>query len=515
MPASAKKRFFSLVTATAQKVWKRFDTPVPALPVDIFRIGVGTLSAVYFWHIRRDVRQISSAEGYIDHDLLLKLFPYTRMGLLNPKVSDKTLRALYLAAVASSLSVAGGVGIRPNALFLYTTAVSTYRHNFIAMYVDDAIMHLALFWMMLLPAGNTLTLNKNNRQDWRTATVPGFAVRAFLANLSLIYLAAGLWKWNSPLWKQGFALYAALKMPISRAPKFWQPQWQPIMQWLSHFGLLLEPVLAALPLLPNGSRTKYALGGSMFAFHAGIVGTLRIPYANIACMAALPLLFRDEIMQATVQPAAPSAKNVEPISSETRLIEKGLATTVISLLTLANIWRIRERHPAPTQRHPLIKRLRQLLGHKSELNHHRNPWQALLWALGLAQSYRLMDWIDDRNWHIYYEGEEQDGTTTRPFDADLLFPITMRNVFLNSYIQNQSWMKPPAADLAELQASLLTRYVNFFARQTPNTNCITIYTVMARITQENIDLRDKTRTKLLQFSIKDGVPTIYFMQLNS
>ena len=52
MKPSMKSRLISFVTSTVQKAVKRLDAPVPALPVDIFRIGVGALSAAYFWHIR-------------------------------------------------------------------------------------------------------------------------------------------------------------------------------------------------------------------------------------------------------------------------------------------------------------------------------------------------------------------------------------------------------------------------------------------------------------------------------
>ena len=188
----ANMKIVSLLKAAVQRVWQRLDKPVPAFPVDLFRIGVGLLSAAYFWRLYREVPTISSSDGPIDHKLVRKIFPYTRMGFFPLESSDKFLCAVHLTAVAASFSVAAGVAVRPNTLFLYATAVSSYRRNFITLYVDDAMMHLVLFWLLLLPTGHTLTLNKQNRQPWQTATVPGFTVQAFLANLSLIYFVAGL-----------------------------------------------------------------------------------------------------------------------------------------------------------------------------------------------------------------------------------------------------------------------------------------------------------------------------------
>jgi hypothetical protein len=51
--------------------------------------------------------------------------------------------------------------------------------------------------------------------------VPGAAVRCFVANLALIYLVAGLWKWTSTMWRDGIAVYAILKTPLSYAPDWW------------------------------------------------------------------------------------------------------------------------------------------------------------------------------------------------------------------------------------------------------------------------------------------------------
>lgn len=492
-------KFMTLIRSCIQRVVQKIDKPVPALPLDLFRIGAGVLGAVYCWHLYREVKTISSNESVIDHQLVREMFPYTALRLIPTKVSDRTLQGLYLGGVGAALGVATGIGIRPNAAYLYALAVSTYRRNFIAMYVDDVIMHLLFFWLMLLPTGNTLTLNQQTRQPWQTATVPGFTVRAFLANLSLLYFVAGLWKWNSPLWREGHALYAALKMPISYAPRFWSPHLLPLFRPASHAAFMLEPFLAMLPLLPTGSRIKLGLAGGLTALHGGIIATLRLPYANTACISVLLLFLRDEIMQVL----APSAQPDAPLPAQTPLPQKAAAATLLTLLTLANIWRIPERHPAVTEGNP----------RRTPMRHHSNPWHALLWLGGIAQSYRLMDWIDELNWHTYYEGEEMISAETHPFNPDQLFTPTMRNVLLHSYIQDHSWMIPPANYLTTLQKSLLTRYVQQFARHTPNTGDITIYANTGHIISGNLDLHAMHRFKLLQFSVQDGVPTITFMHL--
>ncbi len=502
-----KTRLVKRLKSLIGRGWQRLDDPIPALPLDLFRIGAGALSAVYFWHLRREVPTISSPNGLLDHQLVRKMFPYTRLSFYQLGMDERVFRSVNLAAVGAAVGVMAGRGIRPNVTFLYLTAVSTYRWNLPAMYVDDVVMHLVLFWLQLLPTGKTLTLGRAS--NWRSATVPGFTTRLFTANLALIYFAAGLWKWNSPLWKQGIALYATLKMPISRAPHFWPSSLQPLLRPFSYLALILEPILAALPLLPAHSRFKYALGGSLVAFHAGIVATLRIPYANIACMAGLPLLFQAELMAWLAGDHAPDRPN----PASTPEWQKVLASTCLTLLLLQNIWRIRERKPIGSTDSPFVTRWRGHLGLYSGLRHHNNPWTAPLYALGLVQSYRLLDWVDERNWHMFYDGVEQISAEIRPFNTNQLFPHTMRNVLLHSYIQNKCWIVPPAAELPAFQRSLLTRFVQQLAHKFPNTGLITIYINISRITRENLDLRETERRKILQFSVRDGVPTICFMRL--
>jgi hypothetical protein len=58
-------------------------------------------------------------------------------------------------------------------------------------YLADATIHLAFFWLMLLPTGSTLTVGQWRRDDakiwseWRDRWVPGVAVRCLLANVAL------------------------------------------------------------------------------------------------------------------------------------------------------------------------------------------------------------------------------------------------------------------------------------------------------------------------------------------
>ena len=132
--------------------------PTHALPIDIFRVLVGLLSSAYFLHLFAQVGDFSGPDGLIDHNLTRQLFWYTRIGLFEPGMTAEMFRFVFLFAAIASWGLVIGYRVKAIAAALFLIAVSAYRRNFIVIYVDDAIMHLVLFWLLLLPIGRTLVL---------------------------------------------------------------------------------------------------------------------------------------------------------------------------------------------------------------------------------------------------------------------------------------------------------------------------------------------------------------------
>src|SRR6185369_11991042 len=175
--------------------------PTDALPLDIFRVLVGVVVFVYFLQILLAAADFSSPDGLIDHELSQKLFWFTRIGLFHPGLSLRFFQIVFVVACLCSVALIVGYRVKLAAFILYVIAVCTYRWNFLVMYVDDSVMHLSLFWLLVLPVGRTLVL-KQWRADrraawerWKYEKVPSFTVRCLLWNLALIYIVAGLWKW--------------------------------------------------------------------------------------------------------------------------------------------------------------------------------------------------------------------------------------------------------------------------------------------------------------------------------
>jgi hypothetical protein len=481
--------------------WDALAAPIPALPLDLFRVVVGALGAAYFARTYREAPLFSGPDGLLDHALQRRLLPFTRITLFPAGASLALLRTAYAVGCAASLLLAAGVAAQPAALVAYVLAVSTYRWNLLLMYVDDAIIHLALFWMVLLPVGHTLALPAlladptGSWPAWLSTTVSGFTTWCLLANLALIYLVAGLWKWVSPMWRRGWALYAALKMAVSYRPEAWRPSQWPVLMAGNYFALVVEPFLALLAVLPPYAPLKVPLFACTALFHLGIVATKKFPFANLAMLGGGVLYFRDELMHALGAPALPADPGSQPPPGPLDWLAAG-TVVCLALLFLTNALLYRE-HPTPRWHTRVVGKARL------------NPFYVPLYAVGLAQSYRLFDWIDRRNYHVDYEiTETVAGQEPRPVDQRVMFPRSMRHVLLQSYLHGNIWMQLDPAALPELREQILARTARWYCRTHPTAPGVeaevVVDAVVARIALDNLDLHRRTRTRLARFINRSG-----------
>jgi len=486
--------------------------PVDALPLDVFRILIGLISLAYFVRTLRESPIYSNPDGLIDHSLSLSIFQITKMGLFHPGISLFALQSIFVLACLGSLALIAGYHVRVCAAVLYAIVVSTYRWNYPVMYIDDGIMHLMLFWLMLLPVGRTLVLSEWWSQRtkvwrrWKTATVPGTAARCFLWNVTLIYVVAGLWKWTSPMWRNGTALYAVLKLPIAWTPDFWGPQHMPALRVLNYAALLLETIFPLIFLLPKGSRAKYALLVALIGFHSGMIATLQIPFANFACIAAAVVLFGPELMSWL----GSKPRSAQPLPGTTAIGSSGvIAISFVVVLTLAMLSSI----TLPQWRTPV--RLKTAVVSDDASPEGLLPLQkaffAPLWIAGLAQQYQLFNWIDERNYTIRYDAF--DGA--RKIDPARIFIPTTRGTLLQAYVQGISWMPISVRENRQLRESIYIRSARRYCRDSAGPGNITVYSTLSRF--DPADPRrivEHNRSMLMQFQCRDGQPLMQAMNLN-
>ena len=450
-----------------------------ALPLDLFRILGGLLCVAYFVALLLQAEDFSNPDGLLDHVLLQRIFWFTRLSLFQPGITLPCLYVLLGLGCVGAWGIVLGYRVRLCAGVLFALAVSTYRWNFPVIYVDDAFMHLLLFWFMLLPVGKTL-LPWELRQGWhacwarwRRVTVSGTVQWCFLANVCLVYLVAGLWKFTSPLWQQGFALYATLRLPIAYAPDVWHPQHLPLLQVMNYLALIVEPLIPVLLLCRPGHPAKWLGLLCQLGFHLGILLTLPLPFVNLGLLGTSLLFFRGEILQWCQRGAA------HPIvlRQTLRLDRTGrLALVFLLVLSLA------------------VARGTPILGILYQ------PAYAFLWVIGIAQEYHLFDWIDKMNYHVTYGVSTQrtDGTT-QSLDPTSLFPQSLRAILLQAYVHNVRWMRVPSQHRATLKYSILSRLAQRFCRSQTLTTPVTAWARVQRIRPDNVALTQGQAQFLMTF----------------
>ncbi len=477
-------------------VMERLASDIPALPLDIGRIIVGAVLFVYFFNTLRQARDFSDPDGLIDHGLLCRLFPPTRVSLFQPGMPGWLFRAVFVCACVAALMVVAGFHARAAGAFLFLAALSTLRWNVLASYLDDAMIHIFCLWIVLLPVGSTLNVpdllagTSGVLDTWLAATVPGAAPRAFIVNMALVYIVAGLYKFTSPMWRDGSAMHSALRMPIARAPGFWTLRWRTPLRLVTWAALVLEPLFALIFVLPPGSPLKWLLVAGALVFHLGIAFTLKIPYSNLAMLGAIPLALAPEIMQGW--PGTPPLEGAVAGAAEPAAASPGpagwIALTLVGLITIQVVW-----EAANTGR-----RLRP----RYSSSGWDNPVRGLLWMFGIFQSYRLFDWVDERNHHVRFEVTRVGGDP--PADPGALFPRTMRHLLLQSYLVGNIWMRMSPAQLEQVRRALLVRHARRYARTHPDAGTIDAVAIVQRVTKDNLELTRGERRPMMRFTCRGG-----------
>jgi len=450
-----------------------------ALPLDLFRILGGLLCVAYFVSLLLQAEDFSNPDGLLDHVLMQRILWFTRLSLFQPGITLPCLYVLLGLAGVGAWGIVLGYRVRLCAGVLFAIAVSTYRWNFLVIYVDDAFMHLLLFWFMLLPLGQTLRPWELRQgwhacvTRWRQVTVSGTVQWCFLANICLVYLVAGLWKLTSPLWQQGFALYATLRLPIAYAPNFWQPQHLPFLQVLNYLALVVEPLIPILLLCRPGRPGKWCGLLCQLGFHLGILLTLPLPFVNLGLLGTSVLFFRAEILQWLRRgEAQPLALRQTPRPNRAGWV----ALVFLLVLSLA------------------VARGTPVLGTLYQ------PAYAFLWVAGIAQEYHLFDWIDKMNYHVTYRVSTQhtDGAT-QSLDPTSLFPQSLRAILLQAYVHDVRWMRVPAPHRATLKYSILSRLAQRFCREQTLTTPVTAWARVQRIRPDNVALTQGQEQFLMTF----------------
>ncbi len=399
-----------------EKAISRYRRPeVYAIAIDLYRVIGGAFILAYFVRLLLEFPTFTVRDGLLDHELLGRVFWFSAVSLFGPWMPEWLMFSLLFSGLFSALALTLGRAPRLNALWCLILAVSLSRWNFALITVDDAGPHLVMFWLFLLPTGTTLVPGRF--RGWKeevSLKVPGLVVRLFYANLFIYYLTAGLTKLWSPLWREGYALYAILRLPLARSSSWWGLEHLELTWLFNHLTLILEPILPFIILLRRGHPVRYLGAITWIVFHLGIIFTIGVPYANLGLVIALILVFQEKIGHfLTRHHGVPDqSEDPEPPTPSPQLAWNELfALVFLMILSLAMSKGI-----------PVIEKVYE-------------PCMASLYVMGSAQEYHLFDWIDRFNFYVDYDIKriEEDGTEHQMEMSDL-FPPNIRGFILQSYL---------------------------------------------------------------------------------
>lgn len=415
------------------------NRPVSARPVVWFRRVSGVLAMVYFARCLWEVPRYTAPEGLIPHELSASIFWFTWQPLFDSASSQAWCGAMLVVALIGC--AVSALGDRRGALVAFVVGACLYRWNFPVLYLEDAMVHQLVFWAMLLPDAR------------RRQSVPGAVVRLMSANMVLLYAVTGLSKWLSPMWLDGSAVWAVACHPVAwtQALCTEAPTWP--MRAMTWATLALEPLLAVAVWMAPRTLARRALLVGAVGLHLGIVVMADVALANLACLAMWVVVARDEVW---LDPA--------------RLGVQGPR------------WRWREGYAALA-----LALLCGAMGGAAFSDEWRNPRaNALeeagqgvqrvcvsgLWLMGLAQQYRLFDWIDARDARVTREvvrvNEAGEGDAWREAPMGALRPFGARGAMMWTPLLGYRWVAIPEAREAAYADAVAERLAEARCAQGPD-----------------------------------------------
>jgi hypothetical protein len=206
-----------------------------------FRIAIGLLVAADALLRSRDISLMLAPDGMFPLPLLRQYLDDPWAWSLAMLVDAAWWGPFMLCLeAAAGLLLAAGCGTRVATIASWVAVVSVLRRTAPATNAGDAWLACLLFWGMFLPLASTWSWDarrgSRRGEECSTATV------ALVLQIAVVYLAAGLSKWNDA-WLSGDAIRFAMSV---------HDHGTPLGEWLLGTGWLARPVswaVLALELL--------------------------------------------------------------------------------------------------------------------------------------------------------------------------------------------------------------------------------------------------------------------------
>jgi predicted DCC family thiol-disulfide oxidoreductase YuxK len=274
--------------------WSEFwFAPMSGTPLGLFRLAFGSLVVSYclllfpdrgVWFTERGVLPTPEADAYND------LHVHGPMLNLLHGVHEPWLSLFFAIFFLSALCLTLGLWTRLAALIVYVALNSLHNRNHLINSGADAVMIVMSAYLVLAPAGAACSLDRLRRvlrgaEEVEDAPlIVPWAQRLIQLQVALIYLITVADKWPGDVWRNGTAIYWALRLPgLARFPV---PLLDGDHLWvvnLATYGtLIVELSLATLIWVPR--LRLYVLAAGVL-LHLGIEYSMNIPLFSFLMIA--------------------------------------------------------------------------------------------------------------------------------------------------------------------------------------------------------------------------------------
>lgn len=297
-------------------VTKFFLEPASARPLAFLRIGLAATLLLQAIFLSSSIYELYGSVGIMQGDLSeyrpdspFSLHRWLSFLSARGFSEDHVLLVLVGVYVASLLALLVGWKTRVAVTLTWLTHL-LLTHSQLTVYGLDQFAHIALFLMLWMPLGATLSVDCRARGR---CDVPSWEARLSLRTLQIwlciAYLASGLVKAIGLQWWTGEAIWRALMLPTYRYFDFSWLADHPWIPWLLGLGTLVVEVGYPVFIWPR--RTRKLWIALTLGLHAGIGLFLGLHlFALIMCVLTLTIFGVSAEPVAETQTAAiPWGKN--------------------------------------------------------------------------------------------------------------------------------------------------------------------------------------------------------------
>jgi hypothetical protein len=213
------------------------------------------------------------------------------------------LDVAYLATIGFGLAMMLGLYTRASTVMTLLLWVSLYVSNPFVGSGGDAILRMVLLYMCLTDSGRHWSLDARLRNrrgrvrgivpDWMSNTLHNLGMILIVHQVVMVYLGSSFWKVQSPVWKDGTAVYYPLQ---TDAYSPWHDVLQPIY---ADATLIAAATYAAVlvqmffPVLLLYRPTRFLSLIAITGMHLGIGLLMGIMYFSLVMIAVDMILVSD------------------------------------------------------------------------------------------------------------------------------------------------------------------------------------------------------------------------------